>query len=57
MGTVTCPEETSGTQRFVPLVAAESWEGVIELPAGLQQEFFSELNKRTQGNAETQRER
>lgn len=32
-----------------------SWEGVIELPAGLQQEFYSELNKRTHGNVETER--
>lgn len=32
-----------------------SWEGVVELPAGLQQDFYSELNKRSNGNVETQR--
>ena len=30
-----------------------SWEGVVELPAGLQDDFFDLLNKLTHGNAET----
>lgn len=30
-----------------------SWVGVIEMPAGLQTEFYDELNRRTHGNVET----
>lgn len=30
-----------------------SWIGVIEIPGGMQNEFYGELNKRTHGNAET----
>lgn len=30
-----------------------SWIGVIEIPAGLQSEFFDKLNKRTKGDVET----
>lgn len=30
-----------------------SWIGVIELPGGMQTEFYGELNKRTHGAAET----
>ena len=30
-----------------------SWEGVVDLPAGLQEEFYDLLNKLTHGNAET----
>ncbi len=30
-----------------------SWVGVVELPAGMQTEFYSEINNRTHGNAET----
>jgi ribosome maturation protein SDO1 len=30
-----------------------SWVGVVEIPAGLQSEFFDKLNKRTKGDVET----
>ena len=30
-----------------------SWIGVIEMPAGMQSEFFDELNRRTHGNVDT----
>lgn len=30
-----------------------SWLGVVEIPAGLQNEFFDELNRETHGNIET----
>ena len=30
-----------------------SWVGVVELPAGLQEELISKLNKKTKGNIET----
>lgn len=30
-----------------------SWIGVVEMPAGMQNEFFNDLNKRTSGDAET----
>ncbi|MGQ0536454.1 MAG: ribosome assembly factor SBDS [Methanobacteriota archaeon] len=30
-----------------------SWVGVVEMPAGLQTDFFNELNQRTHGNVET----
>ncbi|MFC2136136.1 SBDS family ribosome assembly factor, partial [Bacteroidota bacterium] len=30
-----------------------SWFAVVEIPAGLQNEFFDELNKETHGNIET----
>lgn len=30
-----------------------SWIGLIEMPAGMQTEFYAELNKRTHGDAET----
>lgn len=30
-----------------------SWVGVIEMPAGMQSEFFDELNRRTHGNVDT----
>ncbi len=30
-----------------------AWVGIIEMPAGMQTEFFAELNKRTAGNADT----
>ncbi|MEE9150568.1 MAG: ribosome assembly factor SBDS [Thermoplasmata archaeon] len=30
-----------------------SWIGVVEIPAGLQSEFFTKLNKRTKGEVET----
>lgn len=30
-----------------------SWIGIIEIPAGVQTEFFEELNKRTKGDVET----
>lgn len=30
-----------------------SWIGLVEMPAGLQTEFYGELNKRTHGNVET----
>ena len=30
-----------------------SWVGVVEIPAGLQTEFFDKLNKRTKGDVET----
>jgi ribosome maturation protein SDO1 len=30
-----------------------SWIGVIEIPGGMQTEFYDELNKRTHGEAET----
>lgn len=30
-----------------------SWIGVVEIPGGMQTEFFAELNKRTQGDVET----
>ena len=30
-----------------------SWIGVVEIPAGLQTEFFDKLNKRTKGEVET----
>jgi ribosome maturation protein SDO1 len=30
-----------------------SWIGVVEIPAGLQVEFFDKLNKRTKGDVET----
>ena len=34
-----------------------SWEGLVELPAGAQTEFYEELNKKTHGNVETKLER
>lgn len=34
-----------------------SWEGVVQLPAGLQTDFYDELNSRTQGNVETKLQR
>ena len=49
--------KSSGTLLQESWKSDGSWEGVIQLPAGLQQDFFGELNKRTQGNAETTRER
>ena len=30
-----------------------SWIGVVEIPAGLQSEFYDKLNKRTKGDVET----
>jgi ribosome maturation protein SDO1 len=30
-----------------------SWVGTIEMPAGMQSEFYDELNRRTHGNVET----
>lgn len=30
-----------------------SWVGVLEMPAGMQAEFYDELNRRTHGNVET----
>lgn len=30
-----------------------SWLGVIEMPAGMQSDFYDELNRRTHGNVET----
>jgi len=30
-----------------------SWHAVVEIPAGLQNEFFDELNKETHGNIHT----
>jgi ribosome maturation protein SDO1 len=30
-----------------------SWVGLIEMPAGMQAEFYDELNRRTHGNVET----
>ncbi|HLE95801.1 MAG TPA: ribosome assembly factor SBDS [Candidatus Thermoplasmatota archaeon] len=30
-----------------------SWIGIVDMPAGLQTEFYGELNKRTHGNVET----
>ncbi|HVL87736.1 MAG TPA: ribosome assembly factor SBDS [Candidatus Thermoplasmatota archaeon] len=30
-----------------------SWMGVVEMPAGMQTEFFDELNRKTHGNVET----
>lgn len=30
-----------------------SWVGVIEMPAGMQSEFYDELNRRTHGNVDT----
>ncbi|HWG90426.1 MAG TPA: SBDS family ribosome assembly factor, partial [Candidatus Thermoplasmatota archaeon] len=30
-----------------------SWIGVVEMPAGMQTDFYAELNHRTHGNAET----
>jgi len=30
-----------------------SWVGAIEMPAGMQAEFYDELNRRTHGNVET----
>lgn len=34
-----------------------SWEGVVEIPAGLQTEFYDKLNERTKGNVQTRLER
>jgi ribosome maturation protein SDO1 len=30
-----------------------SWVGVVEMPAGMQSDFFDELNRRTHGNVDT----
>lgn len=30
-----------------------SWVGVVEMPAGMQTEFYDDLNRRTHGNVET----
>ena len=30
-----------------------SWIGVVEIPAGLQSDFYDRLNKRTKGDVET----
>jgi ribosome maturation protein SDO1 len=30
-----------------------SWEGTVEIPAGMQTEFYEKLNERTQGNVQT----
>jgi len=30
-----------------------SWRAVVEIPAGMQAEFFDMLNKKTHGNIET----
>lgn len=34
-----------------------SWEGLVEIPAGLQTEFYEKLNERTQGNVQTELKR
>lgn len=34
-----------------------SWEGVVKIPAGMQTEFYDQLNERTKGNVETKLER
>lgn len=34
-----------------------SWEGTVEIPAGLQTEFYEKLNERTKGNVQTSLER
>jgi len=42
-----------GTVRQEEWGADGSWMGVIEIPAGLQQELFSKLNEKTKGNVES----
>jgi ribosome maturation protein SDO1 len=32
---------------------AGAWIGVVEMPAGMQTEFFDRINAKTKGNAET----
>lgn len=34
-----------------------SWEGVVEIPAGMQTELYDKLNERTKGNVQTRLER
>jgi ribosome maturation protein SDO1 len=31
-----------------------SWEGVVEIPAGMQTEFYEDLNEKTKGNVQTE---
>ncbi|MCA1812526.1 MAG: ribosome assembly factor SBDS [Halobacteriales archaeon] len=42
-----------GTLRSEEWLKDGSWQGVIEMPAGMQAEFYDELNRRTHGNVET----
>jgi ribosome maturation protein SDO1 len=42
-----------GTMRAEEWLKDGSWKGVIEMPAGMQSEFYDELNRRTHGNVET----
>lgn len=34
-----------------------AWEGVVEIPAGMQTEFYEKLNERTKGNVQTKLQR
>lgn len=34
-----------------------AWEGVVEIPAGMQTDFYEKLNERTKGNVQTKLER
>jgi ribosome maturation protein SDO1 len=42
-----------GTLRSEEWQRDGSWVGTIEMPAGMQAEFYDELNRRTHGNVET----
>jgi ribosome maturation protein SDO1 len=42
-----------GTLRGEEWLKDGSWQGTIEMPAGMQAEFYDELNRRTHGNVET----
>lgn len=57
------PEETGkayGVVRSVGTLVQEewredgSWTGVVEMPAGSQEDFFDQLNEKTHGNVDTQ---